>query len=173
MYSYSIPRSIYGTCFMPTSKAGSSECFFCLSFFTQPISRIWPQLDTSQQFGRFKDNTATVTNYPQTALVNSNYKALLSIAISSFHLLEVRQEGGCESSRCSFSSHCVWKSINVCWWNGMCRTRCNDQRERVRGWDRLWEKELFLPSLHVKLELLLSSRLARSRFTHTNTHQII
>lgn len=43
-----IPRSIYGTWFMPTSKAGSSVVvFFPLSFFyffLQPISRMWPNL---------------------------------------------------------------------------------------------------------------------------------
>lgn len=53
------------------------------------------------------------------------------------------------------------------WWKGMCQKRCDDQRAREwGGCDRLWEKELLLPSLHVKLELLLQQTGSEQIYTH-------
>lgn len=126
---------------MPTSKAGSSDFSF---FFYTANQQDMAQLDTSQQFVRFKDNTATVTNYPKLLLWIPITKHCYPMLFPLFILLEVRQEWGCESSCCIFSSHCVWKSINVClverhvsnkmWWS---------EREREWGGGTDCEKKSF------------------------------
>ncbi len=119
---------------MPTSKAGSSECFFCLSFFTQPISRIWPNSTPANSLADLK-TTLPVTNYPKLLLWIPITKHCYPLLFPHFILLEVRQEGGCESSRCSFSSHCVWKSINVCLVERHVSNKMQwSEREREREW---------------------------------------
>ncbi len=141
---------------------------FLFLFFTTNQQDV-AQLDTSQQFGRFKYNTATVTNYPKLLLWIPITKHCYPLLFPHLILLEVWQEWGCESSCCIFSSHCVWKSINVCLVEGHVSKEMRwSQRERERegGCDRLWEKELFLPSLHVKLELLLQQTGSEQIYTH-------
>ncbi len=105
---------------------------FLFLFFTTNQQDV-AQLDTSQQFGRFKYNTATVTNYPKLLLWIPITKHCYPLLFPHLILLEVWQEWGCESSCCIFSSHCVWKSINVCLVEGHVSKEMRwSQRERER-----------------------------------------